>query len=99
MSFYFIYAFVRMDMKKSLQEPEHILGSKNVSGIFSKQIVSQENKRRIENQQHNKAAWRREGSEEASLRPSNIWRGRINRREYDCLHRWIVMRQGGIVLN
>ena len=30
-------------------------------------------------------AWRREGSRETSLQPSNIWKEDINRRENDCL--------------
>lgn len=31
-----------MDVRKSFQEPKHLLGSKNMSGIFSKRIVSHE---------------------------------------------------------
>lgn len=40
--FTFIYAFMRIDVRKSFQEPKHLLGSKNMSGIFSKRIVSHE---------------------------------------------------------
>lgn len=49
--FTFIYAFMKGDEKKSLQEPEHLSGSKNVSGIFSKRIVSCEKKKTIEETQ------------------------------------------------
>lgn len=37
-----VFAFMRIDVRKSLQEPKHLLGSKNMSGIFSKRIVSHE---------------------------------------------------------
>lgn len=35
---------MKRDEKKSLQEPKHLSGSKDMSGIFLKQIVSCENK-------------------------------------------------------
>lgn len=36
---------MKRDEKKSLQEPKHLSGSKDMSGIFSKGIVSCENKK------------------------------------------------------
>ena len=44
--FTFVYAFIEWDDEKSLQEPKHLSGSKNMSGIFSKRIVSCENKKK-----------------------------------------------------
>ena len=44
-------------------------------------------------------AWRREGSGETSLRPSSTWRECINRKGNSCLWGWIVIGQGGMVLN
>ena len=44
-------------------------------------------------------AWRKEGSRETSLWPSSTWRERINRRGNGCLWGWIVIGQGGMVLN
>lgn len=37
---------MKRDEKKRLQEPKHLSGSKNMSGIFSKQTVSCENKKK-----------------------------------------------------
>ena len=42
---------------------------------------------------------REEVSGETSLRPSSTWRERINRRGNGCLRGWIVIGQGGMVLN
>ena len=44
-------------------------------------------------------AWRREGTGETSLWPSSTWRENINRKGNDCLRGWIVIGQGGMVLN
>jgi len=44
-------------------------------------------------------AWRREGSQETPLWPSNIRRELINRRGYNCLLGWMVIGQRGMVLN
>jgi len=46
-------------------------------------------------------AWRREGSrrEGFSLWPSSTWRDHINRRGNGYLQGWLVIGQGGIVLN
>ena len=39
------------------------------------------------------------GSGETSLQPSNTWREHTNRKGNDCLRGWIVIGQGGMVLN
>jgi len=39
-------------------------------------------------------AWKREGSGETSLWPSNTWREHINRKGNSCLQGWVVIGQG-----
>ena len=44
-------------------------------------------------------AWRGEVSGKTSLQPSSTWREHINSRGNGCLRGWIVIGQGGMVLN
>lgn len=43
---------MKRDEAKSLQEPKHLSGSKDMSGIFSKRIVSCENKKKKQLKKH-----------------------------------------------